>query len=119
MLGRWRERRHALDEPFPDEWRALLAERMVHWTMLDDEERKLLEDLIRVFLADKRWEAASGCALDATHKVCISAMACLLLLGLNYEYFHKVKWISVHPTTVVLKGIRGTGADGAATDSPS
>ncbi|MBI2705600.1 MAG: zinc-dependent peptidase [Actinobacteria bacterium] len=118
MLGRWSQKRHALDEPFPDEWRALLSERVVHWNMLDDAEREQLEDLIRVFLADKRWESAHRFALTDTHKVCISAMACLLLLGLDYDYFHKVKWIQVHPTTVILQGTRATGVQGVVTDSP-
>jgi hypothetical protein len=32
---RWGQKRHALDTPFPDEWRQLLRERVVHWNHLD------------------------------------------------------------------------------------
>lgn len=114
---RWGQKRHALDVAFSDDWRRLLAERMVHWNMLDDDERADLEDLIRIFIVDKRWEGV-GIELTDTHKVCISAMACLLLLGLDYEFYGKVKWIRVHPTTVVLKTTRGVGVQGVVTDSP-
>lgn len=116
--SRWSQKRHALDGPFPDAWAELLDGRLVHWKLLDDDERALLEDLIRVFLVDKRWEAANGFELTEAHRVTISAMACLLVLGLDYDHFAKVNWIQVHPTTVVRQGVRGTGVQGVVSDSP-
>ena len=114
---RWSKRRHALDRPFPDEWRHLLAEGLKHWEMLDDDERANLEELIQIFIVDKRWEGV-GIELADAHRVSISAMACLLVLGLDYELYSRVTWIRVHPTTVVLRSTRGVGVPGVLTDEP-
>ena len=102
--------REALEQPFPDEWRVLLQRHVAHWRMLDDEERELLEEHIRVFIVDKKWEAANGFALTEQIQVMISAMACLLILGLDYDYYDKVNWIAVHPTTLVLTEPRYLGS---------
>ena len=68
-LTRRARRRRALAVPFPDAspcrpvpdaWRQLLARRLVHWNLLDDDERARLEDLIRLFLVDKKWEGTAG-----------------------------------------------------------
>jgi Mlc titration factor MtfA (ptsG expression regulator) len=119
MFGhtRWGRRRHAFDEPFPDPWRDLLGRRLVHWGWLDDEERAQMEDLIRYFIVDKRWEEGPGFDLTEDRKVLISAMACLLVLGLDYGHYAKVSWISVQSTTVVLGGTRAVG-QGLVTDDP-
>jgi Mlc titration factor MtfA (ptsG expression regulator) len=77
-----------------------------------------MEDLIRIFLVDKRWQAANGFELTDAIRVLISAMACLLILGLDYEDYGAVNWIEVHPTTVVRRSVRGTGVSGVVTDSP-
>ena len=80
-LTRRQRRRRALAQPFPAAWRDLLARRLVHWNLLDVPERARLEDLIRVFLAQKKWESANGLVLTDEIRVLISAMACLLVLG--------------------------------------
>lgn len=110
--------RKALDQPFPETWRSLLAASMVHWGMLDDAERARLEDSIRVFLVDKKWQAARDFDLTPEVRVLISAMACLLILGLDYSAYDTVSWIEVHPTTVVRTGVRGTGVEGVVSDAP-
>jgi Mlc titration factor MtfA (ptsG expression regulator) len=110
--------RRALARPFPDPWRRLLESSLVHWGMLDVDERTRMEELIRVFLAAKRWQAARDFELTEDIRVLISAMACLLILGLDESYYDTVNWIEVHPTTVVRTGLRGTGVAGVVSDSP-
>ena len=110
--------RKALAQPFPEAWRVLLAASLVHWGMLDDDERTRMEELIRVFLVAKRWQAARDFELTEDIRVLISAMACLLILGLDEGYYDTVGWIEVHPTTVVRTGLRGTGVAGVVSDSP-
>jgi Mlc titration factor MtfA (ptsG expression regulator) len=117
-LTRYGRRRKALLQPFPDAWRTLLASSLVHWGLLDDDERTRLEDLVRVFLVDKKWQAARDFDLTEDIRVLISAMACLLILGLDDGYYDTVRWIEVHPTTVVRTGLRGTGVPGVVSDSP-
>ncbi len=117
-LTRRARRRRALSVPFPDEWRQLLAGRLVHWNVLDAVERARLEELIRLFLVDKRWEGTAGFVLGDDVRVLISAMACLLILGLDYDAYHRVTWIEVQPTTMRRIGEFSTGVGGVASDSP-
>jgi len=117
-FSRIRRRRRALEEPFPEAWIALLEQHLVHWGLLDPDERSRLQDLIRLFLVDKRWQAARGFELTDDIRVLISAMACLLILELDYGYYEPVRWIEVHPTTVTRTGTRGVGVAGVVTDAP-
>jgi Mlc titration factor MtfA (ptsG expression regulator) len=117
-LTRRARRRRALSVPFPDEWRRLLSARLVHWSLLDAVEQARLEDLIRVFLVDKKWEGTAGFALDDDVRVLISAMACLLILGLDYEAYHRVTWIEVQPTSMRRVGEYAVGVGRVATDTP-
>jgi Mlc titration factor MtfA (ptsG expression regulator) len=107
----------ALEHPFPQEWRDVLADRMAHWQMLNADERQRLEDLIRIILVDKGWEATQGFTLTDEIRVVIAAGAGLLILGLDYDYYHEVTSIIVSPTTDVVTGNRPIG-DGLWTDQP-
>lgn len=124
VLTRKARRRRALETPFPDEWRRLLREQLAHWTLLDDVERARLEDLVRVFLVDKKWEATNGFELTDEVRVLISAMACLLILGLDYDFYAGVTWIEVQPTTMTTSSPRlvgvapSPGVPGVVSDSP-
>ena len=110
-------RREALARPFPDAWRELLVSRMAHWRLLDDRERERLEALIRIILVDKHWEPTHGFVLTDTIRVTISAMACLLILELDYDYYHRVTSIIVSPTTMTRQGERPMDG-GFYTDEP-
>ena len=115
LVGLFRRRRTST---FNDEWRALLDERMVHWGLLDDDERVLLEAITVHLLDRKRWEAANGFELTETVRLVIAAQAALLALGLGIDAFGNVKTILVHPTTQVLRGQRAGPAAGVVTDAP-
>ncbi len=115
---RQRRRRHAVEAPFPDEWRTLLAADMVHWRWLDDEERDHLECLVKGFLFDKRFEWVDGLEETDEIKVLVSASACLLILGLETAYYRDVTSIIMHPTQTAQRGQRGAPeAAGLATDA--
>ncbi len=122
MFGwtRHAKRARALDAPFADEWRDLLTERLAHWRLLDDDERATLEDLIRLFLVDKRWLGISDFELTDDIRVLIAAMACLLVLGLDEDQqgYDTVNWIQVHATSFETKGVRSVGVGGVVSDAP-
>jgi hypothetical protein len=88
------------------------------WHSLSLNERERLEDLIKVFIADKRWEAARGFRLTDEVRVLIAAQACLLILELDYDYYRGVGSIIVHPSTVVLQGQRSTQTMGVVSNGP-
>jgi Mlc titration factor MtfA (ptsG expression regulator) len=121
MIGsRWsRRRRRALDEPFPEAWRKVIERRWTTWSLLTDDERMRLEDLIKRFVADIRWEAAQGFTVTDEMRAVIAAQACLLVLDLEpgLELYRHVASIIVHPRTVVLRGQRRVGG-GMMSDSP-
>jgi Mlc titration factor MtfA (ptsG expression regulator) len=114
-----RRRRRAREAPFPQSWRALLTDRVAHWCFLDDAEKTRLEDLIKEFLVDKEFEGAGGLQVAEDVRVTIAAQACLLLLGLDRDYYRDVHSIIVYPSTVVRRGPHGSAIlPGALTEAP-
>ena len=57
-----RRRRKILEQPFPSGWSEFLEKHWVHWPHLDDVERRHLERLVQVFVAEKTWEGCGGAA---------------------------------------------------------
>lgn len=103
-------RRRILAQPFPSAWREILRARMVHYARLSGPERTLLEQLVQLFVAEKRWEGLGGLRLADEIRVTIAGQACLLLLGftrdpVRCELYRNVKSILVYPTTVVPKRV--------------
>ena len=121
VLTRRQRRRQALAKPFPAEWRTILDRRCAAWRTLDVQERARLEDLVKVFVADTRWEAARGFTMTDEIRVLIAAQACLLTLGFDPrdEPFAGVRTIIVHPSTVVFHGTRHTDTPGVVATGPT
>jgi len=101
-----RRRARALEVPFPDSWRGLLGENLRWWSALDEGDRRRMEDLIRMFLADKSFEGTRGFEPTEEMKVLIAAQACLLILGLDYGLYGDVTSVIVSPTIVPHPGPR-------------
>ncbi|MFZ5563223.1 MAG: M90 family metallopeptidase, partial [Thermodesulfobacteriota bacterium] len=87
--------------PFPDAWEDIVRRNVAHYCMLNAKEQAKLRGLVQVFVAEKHWEGAGGLALTDEIRVTISAQACLLLLGLEHNYYRNVQTIIVYPSTVV------------------
>ena len=93
---------------------------MAHWCFLDDTEQERLEGLIKVFLVDKAFEGAGGMTVTEEVTVTIAAQACLLLLGLDHDYYRDVHSIIVYPSTVVRRGPQASAVlGGAVTEDPA
>ncbi|MCL1593053.1 MAG: zinc-dependent peptidase [Actinomycetia bacterium] len=105
---RRRKRRLAIEAPFPQEWRVSLTDGMTHWSWLDSDEQARLEELVKGFLNDKRFEWSNGLAPSDEIRVLVAASACLLILGLERAYFRDVGSIIMYPTGVVVEGRRGS-----------
>jgi MtfA peptidase len=114
---RARRRQRALDQPFPDSWRKVIERRWPTWFQLDDDERSRLEELVKAFVNDTRWEAAQGFVITEEMQLVIAAQACLLVLELGLDHYRQVGSIIVHPRTVVLRGQRHV-AGGMVADGP-
>ncbi|MDJ0521668.1 MAG: zinc-dependent peptidase, partial [Planctomycetota bacterium] len=118
MIFGWlrrRRRKKLLAKPFPGAWRAHL-ESLAFYRLLDADERRRLEGIARVLMAEKSWEGCGGLTITDEMRVVISAQAALLLLEIEHDYFDDVSSILVFPTsyetpfeTHVGDGIVGEG----------
>jgi MtfA peptidase len=102
MFAWWRRRRREkiLEEPFPDAHRAIIQQNVGMVRFFDDEEERLLERLVQVFLAEKSFVGCGDLELDDEIRVTIAANACVLLLGLDHDVYAEVESILVYPSTV-------------------
>jgi Mlc titration factor MtfA (ptsG expression regulator)/Zn-finger nucleic acid-binding protein len=100
MIFSWlkkRRRRRLLAASFPTDWLAHLQGNVAHYGLLGETERAKLRDDLRVLIAEKTWEGCGGLAVTDEMKVTIAAQACLLLLGVEHDYFSRVQSILVYP----------------------
>jgi Mlc titration factor MtfA (ptsG expression regulator) len=100
MLFSWlkqRRRHRLLAQPFPRNWTAILEKNVKHYRFLLEPEKKKLRDSIKIFVAEKNWEGCGGLKMTDEIKVTIAAMASLLVLGMEHNYFDRVKSILVYP----------------------
>jgi Mlc titration factor MtfA (ptsG expression regulator) len=100
MLFSWlqrRRRRKILAQPFPAAWERHLRRNVAHYRYLSAAEQARLRDDLRIFIAEKSWEGCGGLQITDEIKVTIAAQACLLVLGLEHNYFDRVQSILVYP----------------------
>jgi len=101
-VKRWRKQR-LLNKAFPQQWQHILTERLPVYTVLQEQERHKLEQLIHLFLDDKEFYGCAGLEVTDVMKVCIAAEACLLLLGQSGPIYPKLQSILVYPTGFLAK----------------
>jgi Mlc titration factor MtfA (ptsG expression regulator) len=100
MLFYWlrqRRRRRLLSQPFPEAWMAFLQDNVTLYNRLSTAEQARLRDDLRIFLAEREWEGCGGLEMTDEIKVTVAALACLLLLGIEHDYFSRVQTILVYP----------------------
>lgn len=95
-------RQRYLGKPLPADWQAWLRTNVVHYQLLSDGERAVLDADTQVFVADKFWEGCRGLVATEEMKVTIAAQACLMLLGLEHDYFSRVYTILIYPSGFMI-----------------
>jgi Mlc titration factor MtfA (ptsG expression regulator) len=114
MILSWlkqRRRSKLLAEPFPAQWRDYLNRNVAHYRYLTAREQARLREDVRIFVAEKHWEGCGGLVLTDEIKVTIAGQACLLVLGMEHNYFDRVASILVYPAGYVDPR-EAAGADG-------
>ena len=99
-----RRRAAVLRRPFPEAWRAITAKNVPYVAGLSPEDRRELEGLVQVFLAEKRFEGCGGLSITDEVRVTIAAQACVLLLHRSTDDYPTLETILVYPTTYVVPG---------------
>ncbi len=95
-----RRRKKILATSFPSEWERHIQDNIQYYQYLNSEEKRRLQDLIQIFIAEKRWLGCNSLELTDEIRVIIAAHACLLILALPNDYYRNVKSIYVYPTTI-------------------
>jgi hypothetical protein len=90
-------RQELVQQPFPDDWSQIIDRNVSCCRCLHPDERKRLEDLIKVFISEKHFEGCAGMAVTDEIKVTVAAQACLLLLNLHHDYYGRLSSIIVRP----------------------
>ena len=98
-----RRRQRLMAAPFPEAWAALLRMNMPLYLRLPEELRQQLHGIIRVLLAEKRFEGCRGLEMTDEIRVTIAGQAALLLLNRPTQYFRRLKTIYVYPCSYVVK----------------
>ncbi|HVX13516.1 MAG TPA: zinc-dependent peptidase [Pirellulales bacterium] len=95
-----RRRQRILAEPFPERWLAYLRANVVQYRLLSRPEQAKLRERVQVFVAEKTWIGCAGLTVDDEMKVTIAVQACLLVLGIEYEYhYDQILSVLVYPDT--------------------
>lgn len=84
-------------QPFPRAWAEIVARNVPYVRHLHPDERRRLEDLVKVFVREKHFEGCAGLAITDEMKVTIAAQACLLLLNLHHDYYERLASVVVYP----------------------
>lgn len=101
----WRRER-ARRGAFPEAWRAILRRNVAAYRALPPDRRGKLEELVRVFLAEKSFIGCAGQAIDDEVRLTIAAQACLLLLGRERGFFPRLGTVLVYPGAFLVERIR-------------
>jgi Mlc titration factor MtfA (ptsG expression regulator) len=111
MAGFFKSHRRAalLREPLSPSERAVVQRNVPFAAKLNDADRKELEGLIRVFLAEKSFEGCGGLELTEEIRVTIAAEACLLLLHRETDFYPNVDAILVYPGAFRAPGVHKVG----------
>jgi MtfA peptidase len=97
-LRKWRRRR--IDKlPFPEAWLGILQGRVPYYGLLLHDEQTELRKLIRVFLAEKKFEGCGGLEITDEIRVTIAAQACILLLNREHDYYAGLHSVLVYPSS--------------------
>jgi Mlc titration factor MtfA (ptsG expression regulator) len=98
MFGIKRRKRQRIREsPFPSDWRAILERRVAYYRRLTPEDQAELHGHIQVFLSEKDFEGCAGQDISDDIRLTVAALACVLLLHRETDYFPLTRTVLVYP----------------------
>lgn len=104
-----KQRRNRLKHrPFPPHWNTIIENNLPIYLCLLPAERRRLQGHIQVFLTEKQFIGCRGLQVTEEIKLTIAAVACMLLLNEQGEYFPKLRSILIYPSTYFVNQITAT-----------
>ena len=92
-----------LGRPFPPSWQDILATRLPVYACLSPQEQERLRQLIKRFIADKRFYGCGGQVISDEIRVTIAAEACLLLVNKQGDVYPGLSSVLVYPTGFLVE----------------
>lgn len=105
MFGILKNRRRAklMQTPLPQAWRAIIDANAPLCTRLPAPLRGELEGRVQVFLNEKEFEGCAGQTITDEVRVTVAALACLLLLNRENDFYPRMGSILVYPNAFRVK----------------
>jgi hypothetical protein len=104
-----RRRNHFKHRRFPPLYQAIIDNNLPIYSHLSPAQRRRLQGHIQVFLAEKQFIGCQGLQVTEEMKLIIAAIACLLLLNEQGNYFPKLRSILVYPSAYLVNETTNTG----------
>ncbi len=103
MFGLMKKRRRARlrAQPVPAHWDDVISRHVPYYRRLPPQQRRELQGLMQVFLAEKNFEGCGGLELTEEVRLAIAAQACVLLLGRETDIYPRLQSILVYPEAFV------------------
>jgi len=111
LLGRWLSRLsfgagvRLPTDPIHPAWPALVERQVPLASRLPPEDRERLYRLMQVFLEEVPLEGCGGLEITEEIRATIAAQACLLLLGMPYPRYTRVRRVLVYPSAFVPRTV--------------
>ena len=104
-----------IGEPFSPRWRLILRKQLPIYLRMPPDLQLQLRNLIKQFIADKRFVGCAGQTITDEIRVTIAAHACLLLLNRRTDCYPQLRSVLVYPSTFVARR-QVTGAGGVVSE---
>ena len=105
-----RRRKRLLAAPFPADWLGFIEKNVRFYAWLPEADRRELQGLVQILLAEKIFEGCGGLVLSDEIKVTIAAQACLLLLHRDTDVYPRLTTVLVYPSAYVAKARKPVGS---------
>lgn len=110
LFIRPRQRRRALvNSAMPLSWQSWIAQSVPHYACYSADLRQLLEDRVKIFVAEKAFYGCAGQEVEDRHRVTIAAQACLLSLAYPIDSTSTVTAILLYPSAFRVPASGSTG----------
>lgn len=83
---------------FPLEWEAVLEKVLPPYRNLEEKDKRHLQGLIHLFLAEKRFEGCGGLEVTDRMRVSIAGAACFLVLKNQSRLYPRLRSVLVYPS---------------------
>ena len=87
----------------PSHWRDVLAGNVAAYALMPADLRARVDDVVKVFVAEKHFEGAGGLDVDDEVAVTVAGSAALLALGRGDAVFDDIASIVVYPSAVISR----------------